>query len=193
MRGEDIRPQAFPAWDPRDVDASLDALAGWVEGRAQEAIDWYLDAKRSKARWSRRLRFLAIALATVGATVPFVSALADGIALQWGYLAFALAGAAMAFDRFFGLSTAWMRYITAEIALQGMLKVLQLDRAALRAQRSGAAATREEVRAELALLSDAIDAIQAEVADETRKWVAEFQSNVAELNLLARGRERSDQ
>jgi len=194
MTDQDITPAPFPqlSWKQEDVDASLDELAGWVEGQATRAIAWYLDAKRPKARLSRALRCAAIAFATIGAAVPFVAALMDGMKLEWGYLAFALAGAAMAFDRFFGLSTAWMRYITAELALQGILQRFRLQRATLRANRVGPVPRREDMLAELELLASTAEAIHAEVARETLKWVSEFQSNVSELTALARGPKQPD-
>jgi hypothetical protein len=185
---QDIEPAGFPSlsWTAQDTNASLDALAEWVEAQAAAAIAWYLREKRPKAAWSRFLRIAAITFATIGAAVPFVTALIDDLALEWGYLAFALAGAAMAFDRFFGLSSAWMRYLLAEMALQRILQDMRLQRTALHAARAGRAASAAEIQAELRLLATAAHAVHAEVERETIAWVSEFQSNVAELSALAR-------
>lgn len=189
---QDIQPAAFPtpSWQPQDVDGSLDALAAWVESQAAASIGWYLREKRSKARWSRTLRIAAIVLATIGAAVPFVSAIANEVALQWGYLAFALAGAAMAFDRFFGLSSAWMRYLMAELSIQRILQDLRLQRTLLHAARAGVSPLPDDIAAELGLLSRTAEALHTVVEQETLAWVSEFQTNVAELSALASGPKR---
>ena len=183
----DIRPAEFPtlSWQPRDVDDSLDALAEWVGGQAAASIAWYLREKRSKAACSRFLRIAALSFASIGAAVPFVTAIVDTVALQWGYLGFALAGASMAFDRFFGFSSAWMRYLLAEMAIQRIVQDMRLQRTALHAARAGQPATAADIHAELTLLSTAAKAVHAEVERETIAWVSEFQSNVAELSALA--------
>jgi hypothetical protein len=186
---EDIVPEQFPrlSWLPQDAEESLDTAAEWVETQAHRAVGWYLREKVPKARASRALRFAAIVFVTIGAGVPFVAHLIDGIAIEWGYLAFALAGAAMGFDRYFGVSSAWMRYLLAELKIQGILQRMRLDRAALHAKRGGSPITTDDVAAELALLSSAAQAIHAEVARETIAWAAEFQSNVAALRAAAAG------
>lgn len=174
-------------WAPGESERSLDALAAWVEERGRAGIEWYLHNKRPKAAWSRGLRVVAIAFATLGAALPFISALTDEVPLEWGYLAFACAGAALAFDRFFGSSSAWMRYLMAELSIQRILQKLRLDRTALRAARAARALTEDDVQAELAVLAAAAEAIHLVVEQETLAWVAEFQSNVTALNALAAG------
>jgi hypothetical protein len=186
---DDITPERFPQlpWELENAERSLETAAEWVEGQAHRAVAWYLRQKVPKARASRALRFAAIVFVTIGAAVPFVAHLVDGIAIEWGYLAFALAGASMGFDRYFGVSSAWMRYLLAELEIQGILQRMRLDRAALQAARAGSPITPGDVAAELALLSMAAQAIHAEVARETIAWAAEFQSNVAALRTAAAG------
>jgi len=46
---------------------------------------------------------------------------------RWGYILIALGGDLFLFDRYFGFSTSWMRYMTAQMALQRNLEKFQLS------------------------------------------------------------------
>jgi hypothetical protein len=78
-RRRDLRAGPFPTagldqW--QDTEAALTQLYRYAEGRAIDAIDWYLADKRGKRSWSRGLRLLAILLVTAGALQPLLDAAA---------------------------------------------------------------------------------------------------------------------
>ena len=115
-RRRDLRAGPFPTvameqW--HDTESALAKLYRYAEGRAIEATDWYLQDKRGKRIWSRGLRLLAILLVTAGALQPLLDAAAPGPSrTAWGYVLLALAAACIGLDRFFGLSSGWMRSMT---------------------------------------------------------------------------------
>jgi hypothetical protein len=186
-RPGDIHPVAFPSltWGQDDWATSLEAVYRWVESEAVRAVEWYLAEKRGKALWSRLLRVVAIVAATAGAALPFV--LREGsTGFEWGYFSLAVAAGAMAMDRFFGFSSAWMRYITAELAIQERLQKLRFTWAASQLALAGRSPTAEEVREALTVLADAAAGIGEELRRETLSWAEEFQANVSELRTLAR-------
>jgi hypothetical protein len=80
-RRRDLRAAPIPAaalgqW--QDTEAALTLLYRYAEGRAIDAIDWYLQDKRSKRVWSRGLRLLVIVLVTAGGLQPLLDAAAPG-------------------------------------------------------------------------------------------------------------------
>jgi SMODS and SLOG-associating 2TM effector domain 2 len=115
-RRRDLRAGPFPtaAMDQwHDTGAALTQLSRHAEGRAIEAIDWYLQDKRGKRIWSRGLRLLVILLVTAGGLQPLLDAAAPGPSrTAWGYVLLAQAAACIGFDRFFGVSSGWMRAMT---------------------------------------------------------------------------------
>lgn len=167
------------------VPAPLATMYELVEGKACESVEWYQRAKRSVARWSKLIRGGALAFAGAGALCPLMGK--TGISFpggNWdglGYLLLAAAAALVAFDRFFGFSTAYARYMTTALALQRALDELHLDWISLlsRGARSETAsrAAVERLKATLGTVFDLID-------HETREWVAEFRSTVGELERL---------
>ncbi len=173
--------------DWRDPAQALAVLYRHAEGTAIEAIDWYLSDKRYKKLCSRLLRALAIALVAAGGVVPLVSAAQPGGGgAGWGYVLLALAAACVGFDRFFGLSSGWMRDVTAAQAVQQRLERFQFDWTTACAQAAPAPVAPEEVLERLDLLRAFSEDVRDLVRGETGEWVAEFQSTLAQFDMANR-------
>ncbi|HET6410911.1 MAG TPA: SLATT domain-containing protein [Anaeromyxobacter sp.] len=177
----------------READAlpqALSKLYEVVEEKASESISWYLDAKRHQAFWSKSIRGFALALVGLGGLAPLLGAAGVPPPLvgwdKLGYLFLALAAALLAFDRFFGFSTAYTRYITTALALQRVLAELHLDWIALLSQRPAGAGNAPTTQPFLDRLKAAQKAVLDLIDGETQEWVAEFKSNVAELERMAK-------
>jgi hypothetical protein len=99
----------------------------------------------------------------------------------------ALAAACIGFDRFFGVSSGWMRAMTTAQALERRLEQLQYDWAAECARGASRTVDPKQVQNRLALLRVFSDDVAALMQQETAEWVLEFQSNLLRLE-----RERSD-
>jgi ABC-type multidrug transport system fused ATPase/permease subunit len=188
-RRRDLRAGPFPTaameeW--QDTEAALTQLYRYAEGRAIEAVDWYLQDKRSKRIWSRGLRLLAILLVIAGGLQPLLDAAAPGPSrTAWGYVLLAMAAACIGFDRFFGLSSGWMRSMTTAQSLERRLEQLQYDWAAECARSASRTVDPKQVQNRLALLRVFSDDVAALMQQETAEWVLEFQSKLLRL-------ERSD-
>jgi hypothetical protein len=184
-RRRDLRAGPFPTaameeW--QDTEAALTQLYRYAEGRAIEAVDWYLQDKRSKRIWSRGLRLLAILLVIAGGLQPLLDAAAPGPSrTAWGYVLLAMAAACIGFDRFFGLSSGWMRSMTTAQALERRLGQLQYDWAAECARSAARTVDPKQVQNRLALLRVFSDDVAALMQQETAEWVLEFQSKLLRL------------
>jgi hypothetical protein len=171
------------AW--REPAAALTSLVEYVETSVQEAADWYLRDKRMKSLLSQGLRALAIALAAAGGVFPLVDAVTPGRESSgWGYVFLALAAACVAFDRFFGLSSAWMRDMTTAQAIQRRLETFRFDWAAecihgVRGQDT------EHIMRMLVMIRRFAEDVDNYVHHETSDWVIEFQHNLTQLEHRA--------
>jgi len=180
-------------WDDDNLASSIARMYEHVQAKTVEAIDWYLSRKRWRGMLSQGLRFGAILFASIGSLVPLLQAAAlwplPGNQMgQLGYVGFALAAGCIALDRFFGLSTAWMRYITAAFTLQRALAEFQLEWAILQVRLGSNQPTREQAQQMLLRLKEFRSAVLQVIERETQSWVAEFQTNLAELYRVARSR-----
>ena len=181
-RRRDLRAGPLPTatmeqW--QDTEAALTQLYRYAEGRALDAVDWYLQDKRGKRLWSRGLRLLAILLVTAGALQPLLDAAAPGRGrTAWGYVLLGLAAACIGFDRFYGISSGWMRSMTCAQALERRLEQLQYDWAAECARSASRTVDPKQVQNRLALLRAFTDDVAALLQQQTAEWVLEFQSNL---------------
>lgn len=186
--GGDLRSNGFPVLAGDDEKSRREyviAIYHYAAAKACEAIDWYLVNKGPQKKWARRLRLAAILLTVVGGLIPLVSAsmILPGenkvMFSQYGYVALALAGACIALDKFFGYSSAWIRYLTTATALQKTVAEFQMDWAILCVSQEASLPTRNEtmLRRVLALVRQ----VRSAVEKETGEWAAEYRRNLAEM------------
>src|SRR5689334_15844856 len=173
-------------WNPSSAAESLDKLYQRVDLEASRTIRWYYARRHGPAIAARIVRWLAILSTAVGGLYPIWSRLLPGTADSYkdlGYPLLALAAALIAIDRFGGISSAWMRCIMTAQTLAHEQRVFRLDWSQQRAVLAAGAQPPtlqqllplfERIRA-FALKHDEI------VETETRTWIAEFRSVLAEL------------
>jgi hypothetical protein len=97
----------------------------------------------------------------------------------------ALAAACVGFDRFFGLSSGWMRNITTAQALRRRLELLQYDWAVECAKAATRTVDGKQVLTRVGLLRAFADDAAVLMQQETSEWVTEFQSNLVQLETTA--------
>lgn len=184
MADDDLSPRGFPtlSWEPEHARASLDRAYAEVMGDGCTIHEWYMANKVPKARWSKRLRLLSAVLLTVGGLIPAVNvAGATDVPAAVGYFPLALAAGAVAIDRAFGFSTAWIRYMHTDALVQQKLDDAKVQWAVLDSQLGGADPTPKQVAERLAYLQRLNRQLQDLVVAETEQWVAEFRSTQAAL------------
>jgi conflict system pore-forming effector with SLATT domain len=192
-RRRDLRARPFPTaameqW--QDTEAALVLLYRYAEARAIDAADWYLQDKWAKRIWSRGLRLLVILLVSAGGLQPLLDAAAPGAgpgSAAWGYVLLALAAACIGLDRFFGISSGWMRSMTTAQALEHRLEQLQYDWAAECARSAARTVDPKQVQTRLALLRAFSDDVAALMQQETAEWVLEFQRSLLRLEASSGG------
>ncbi|WP_308114647.1 SLATT domain-containing protein [Streptomyces sp. ISL-12] len=187
----DLTGRAFPLGDWGRPAERLDELYRWVERGALETAAWYLADRTWKRRGARVLRGGAAAGAVAGAALPLLdmTGVVGGVA-PWGYLALLLGVACVAADRYFGVTSGWMRDVATAQAVQRRLQVLQFDWASesVREVLGPAEGTAGEA-AERCLLvlrrfsEDVTELVRAETAD----WMVEFRTGSAPLGIQAGG------
>ena len=180
---------------PTSKDELIPATFKLVEGHAAGAIAWYWEAKQWPKRLSKGIRFLALLLFGLGALPPFLHAIgvrppvADGPAASWtawGYLALALGTSALAFDHFFGLSSAYTRYVTTAMSLERARYEFRLDWLGLMAKFGSPSQAGTPAEPFIARAIVFLKAVLDLTDRETQDWVAEFRTNLSELERIGK-------
>nr|WP_139238371.1 SLATT domain-containing protein [Streptomyces aidingensis] len=132
-RGGGVFGRPFPLGDWAEPAERLEQLYQWVEQEAMRAADWYLHDRVWKRRGARLLRFGAALGVAAGAALPMLELAGtvggEGLAV-WGYLALLGAALCVGCDRYFGLTSGWMRDVATAQAVQRRLEALRYDWAA---------------------------------------------------------------
>ncbi|MFJ4922446.1 SLATT domain-containing protein [Streptomyces sp. NPDC088725] len=181
----DLTGGPFPLGDWGEPAVRLDELYRWVETGALRTVGWYLAERARKRRYARVLR-AATALGIVsGAALPLLDLIgALGGASGWGYLLLLLGAASLACDKYFGLTSGWMRAVAAAQAVQRRLQTLQFDWASecVREVLGPTEGTASEAAERcLGVLRKFTEEMTELVRAETADWMTEFHSGHAPL------------
>ncbi|MET8474285.1 SLATT domain-containing protein [Streptomyces sp. NPDC006422] len=188
-RQGDLTGRTFPLGDWNEPAERLDELYRWVEQGALRTADWYLADRVWKRRGARALRAGTVLGAVCGGVLPLLDLTGVlGGAAPWGYLSLLVAVACVACDRYFGLTSGWIRDVATAQAVQRRLQVLQFDwasenvREVLGPTEGTASEAAERCLGVLRRFSDDVtELVRAETAD----WMVEFRSGPAPLTLQA--------
>jgi hypothetical protein len=183
----DLTGRPFPLGDWGEPAERLHELYRWVERGALGTAEWYLADRVWKRRGARVLRGGAAAGAVAGAALPLIdlTGVVGGVA-PWGYLALLLAVACVAGDRFFGVTSGWIRDVATAQAVQRRLQVLQFDWASecVREVLGPAEGTAGEAAERcLGVLRRFTEDVTELVRAETADWMVEFRTGGAPLGL----------
>ncbi|WP_405822017.1 SLATT domain-containing protein [Streptomyces sp. NBC_00838] len=122
---------AFPAGDWSEPAQRLDELYRWAEAGALRTVARYHAERVRKRRCARALRAATALGVVAGAALPLLDLThVLGGATGWGYLALLLAAACLGCDRYFGLTSGWLRNVATTQAVERRLQALQYDWAA---------------------------------------------------------------
>ncbi|WDT88512.1 SLATT domain-containing protein [Streptomyces sp. SCSIO-PteL053] len=187
--GRDLTGRPFPLGDWGEPAERLDELYRWVETGALDTADWYLNDRVRKRRAARALRMGTAAGVVAGAALPLLdlTGALSGSA-GWGYLSLLLGAACMACDRYFGLTSGWIRNLATAQAVQRRLQVLQFDWASecVREMLGPTEGTASEATERcLGVLRRFSEDVTELVRSETADWMVEFRAGPAPMGMQA--------
>ncbi|MER5727440.1 SLATT domain-containing protein [Streptomyces sp. NPDC002138] len=187
----DLTGRPFPLGDWGEPAERLDELYRRVEDDALRTAGWYLCDRAWKRRGARILRAGAAVGVLAGAAMPLLelTGSAPGLA-AYGYLSLLLGAACLACDRFFGLTSGWMRDVATAQAVQRRLQTLQFDWASenVREVLGPTEGTASEAADRcLTVLRRFQEDVTELVRSETADWMVEFRSGPAPLVMQSLG------
>lgn len=192
----DIKPNPFPDlnWKDGEEGRSLDKLAAYAMGEAEQAILWYLEKKRSKRRGARFFRGGAIVLAGIAGLIPVLPAIASfEVDPAWATVVAAVAAVMVAWDRFMGYTSGWVRFILAQQEISRVLEVFRLEWEGHRQAMEGEPPDGEQAAAMIQHCKVLLQQVQGIVQQETQSWAMEFQNVIKELDEAVKATERTRQ
>lgn len=186
----DVQPEASDVldWSAEHRRASIHTVYRRAEKHALEAINWYLLSKRQKKFWAQLLRLGAIGLTALAGLLPIVSEIYRFSSPAWASIVLGLAGVALAVDKFFGFSSAWIRFIAAEHQIRQSLHEFQMDYELEQAGWDEAQPSVEQTQQMLNRCKAFLYQVDAIIRQETDQWLAEFQDALKQIDNGAKTR-----
>jgi hypothetical protein len=196
----DITTAKLANWDQYKAKPPDEVLASvylHIEAVSRQMCSWYWASIRTKRITSQLVRALSFVLLIFGTTLPLFAALQATaeqklLMTQVAVALLAMAGLTQVADRVFGWSSGWMRYVTTVTTMENLVRAFQMEWA-----RFLVAKAAQPDAADAKALFDLAKSLEQELttlqADETTKWVAEFNTGIALLDTLIKTqREEAD-
>jgi hypothetical protein len=106
----------------------------------------------------------------------------------WASIAIAAAAFCVVLDRFFGFSTAWIRFITTQLEIARRLDAFHYDWRLDRANWIDGKPSRDQVLQTLGRCKAFLSEINGLIQEETSLWVAEFRDVLAQIDQASRAK-----
>lgn len=191
QRKRDLKLPDFPQnldWSSANASNSVDSLFTFVWNVCEAAIAWYYASKRGKKLVGYPLRAAAIICVAISGMIPLLGELFKNevgrpwISPAWATVALALAATLISFDKFWGYTSGWVRYVRSAQALNQLQSDFRLEFETLRLklQRSPGDATQitECIEACRSFLAK----VNSVVRTETDQWAQEFKGFLEDLD-----------
>ncbi len=177
---DNLQPMKLPDIGQPEQDQELQQLYAALVAKTEEAIRWYDRHKSTHKRRAVLFRGSAVVLAGLASILPIAVSMfpPEWEPQRWVPVASilaALSAGCIAFDRLYGFSSNWMRYLTALLDLQTQLESLQFGwaRRALESRLAGGARG-DNLTASLNLLQTALASVNQALKTETLEWITHF-------------------
>jgi|GEM_PF-5426931 len=182
---QDVEPDIIPllSWDGKDDSRgeSIKVLYEGVQDKYQSVVEWYMRRKNSKRIMAQLLRILSIILLTFAVAGLMITTINAGESwVKWVGLAssvlMVLAGGLVVFDRFFGYSSSWIRFVLTAMVLQKHLNKFQTDMNYLLLAKG--LDDQDRLKRMLERIQQAYDFLYTRLQNEAQQWAEEFSSNL---------------
>ena len=173
-------------WTPGGVEKSLQRVFLYVQSSGKAKSSWYRRKKGPRQLVSLYIRFASLVVIFLGGLCPLVPS--DSLRFNphpFGYLLLATGGGLFLFDKFFGVSSSWMRYMVAAQQIEAELERFAFEWLKVQASRTETDGSSFNPIPLITLASNTLGQISAIVQHETLEWVGEFQNNQTQFSDMA--------
>lgn len=196
----DISTKKLANWDQykdKKPEEILTAIYVHIEATSISMCDWYWTSIKTKRITSLAVRGFAFVLLIFGTTLPIFSAIQETadeklLLTQLAVGLLAIAGLTQVADKVFGWSSGWTRYISTVTTMENLTRAFQMEWAKYLVSK-----TTSVDATDAAILFDLAKGLEQELtklqAEETTKWISEFNTGIALLDTLIKTqREETD-
>jgi hypothetical protein len=200
MAKADITVKELAKWDQykdKTPDEALLSIYAHIETTSRAMCEWYWKSIKTKRLTSQAARGVAFILLILGTSFPIIAATHkepdDKLLFTQLAVAFlAVAGLTQLADKVFGWSSGWMRYITTVTTMENLTRAFQMEWAKYLVCK-GTPVDAKDAKDLFDLANRLEEELTKLQAEETTKWVAEFNTGISLLDTMIKTqREETD-
>lgn len=166
---------------PKDT---LVIIKNYIVETAEEEQNWYASKRCKHALLTRAFRFLALLLFGFGIICPLLNLETVGKVRSIGYLFLVIGGIFLLFDKYFGLSSSFVRFYIAEEDIKKNLADFEIAWEMEMFKAEKAAYAIENVLNTLLIARVLRQSVSNTIQVETSAWASEYQAQIGELQEL---------
>lgn len=183
------------AWGADSWRASARKLHAHAVALVDHHIGWYRKNSPNVRSAARALRVGAILAFALAGLHPVIAQICLGKACGplldnpvWASVIAAIGALFLSIDRFFGYSSAWMRYVSTEMELAALRDqfAFEAESRIVELEAAGSTVPKEEVLKLIAATGTFVNAAAKLVRDETNLWLAEFRDALRQIDESAK-------
>ncbi len=163
-------------------DSEIKSLYDYCKSYSGQALTWYQNSKKNKRRWALSIRFLSVFFVSIAGILPIVNQMLPLTQPGVVSILIALSAALIALDKYFGFSSAWMRFVEADRNIMKTLNEFSHDWLREIVNNTDSPLTIDKKYALINLSKTFVSNIDRIISEETNAWIAEFQSNLKQLD-----------
>ena len=178
-------------WREDDLERDLGNLRNSAVEWAKDAEEWYFSAKASKKFWGILFRISMISLTAGAALLPLVNEIyresesGSGREIMnplWSAVLLGVASAVLALDRFYGMTSGWVRYVLTGQKLTALIGDFLFKYEQLRIAWKNQKPNYDQALKAAILINEFSKNVNETVIQETEIWAKEFAAIIEKPN-----------
>ena len=173
-------------WD-KQIDA-LQVIRKQTIAIAKKKMDWHAGNRFTTGVLTRLSRFGALIFFGLGLILPLLNVESvttfDHQMQSLGYLSLAVGGLILLFDKYFGLSSSFVRFYVTEEEIKRNINDFKLNWENEMIKATAAGFTTDNIGGLLATAEGLVQSVSNAVQLDTGAWAAEFQTQIGEVQEL---------
>lgn len=168
--------------DSENINKSINKIYEYVLNKANDEKEWYKKEIRRNKIIAFLIRVIALLLIGLSGIVPLYNSIIREeykVSEIWITLFITVAAGLLAFDKYMGFSTAWIRYIKTHQFLESKIDIFEL-KWQIKIMMKKETDNKEIVDFAINFLYD----IRKFVQNETKMWIDEFFQTFSDINSL---------
>ncbi len=171
--------------DESNLAKSMDIIVKHTHDKAESAYNWYIKRARYSRTNSKTSHYCLIIATSLAGVLPICDQIEYFECLDlnplFSTLMLAVAGILIAFDKFSGWSSSWLRFVESHVQINSLIQQFQFDIQSCKLSSTNGQPERKDALAIVGVCRKLNSDISEISKEDFKKWADEFRKSLKEL------------